>query len=116
MIEQDFDRVFNELFEAVLINPWRERGRARSFGKALIIEDEENYRVRLAVSTADPDELEVEVSDWRLTVRTPGVEGGEQNSFDFSQRIDIERVTARFEAGILDVMVPKARGRKIEVR
>ena len=116
MIEQEFDRTFNEVFEDLLIERWRGPRSVRNFGKALVVEDEENYRVRISAPDADPEELAVEVSEWRLSVRTPTPDGREENTLDFSHPIDTERVTARFEAGILEVRVPKARGRKIEVR
>lgn len=116
MIEREFDRAFNEVFEDLLIKRWRGPGRVRSLGKALVVEDEENYRVKIALPDADPQKLEVEVSEWRLSVRSTAEDGQEENTLDFSHRIDTEHVTARFEGGILEVMVPKARGRKIEVR
>ncbi len=74
------------------------------------------YRVKIALPEADPQKLEVEVSEWRLAVRTPTAQGREETILDFSHRIDTERATARFEAGILEVLLPKARRRKIEVR
>jgi HSP20 family molecular chaperone IbpA len=116
MIGQEFDRAFNEMFEDLLINRWRGPGRVRNFGKALVVEDEENYRIKIALPDADPQKLEVEVSEWRLAVRRPTAEGQEESVLNFSQSIDTEGVTARFEGGILEVKVPKARGRKIEVR
>jgi HSP20 family molecular chaperone IbpA len=116
VIEHEFDRAFNELFEDLLIKRWRGPERVRNFGKALVLEDEDHFRVKMALPEVEPEKLEVEVSEWRLTVRTPRAEGGGESSLDFSCRIDTEHVTARFEAGILEVMVPKARGRKIEVR
>jgi HSP20 family molecular chaperone IbpA len=115
-IEEEFNRIFNELFEDLLIRRWRAPEQVRSFGNALVLEDDDTYRVRMALPEAEPDKLEVEASEWRLTVRSPSARGRTENKFDFSHRIDPERVTARFEAGILEVTVPKARGRKIEVR
>lgn len=115
-IEHEFDRAFNEVFEDLLIKRWRGPTGVRSFGKALVLEDDDNYRVKIVLPGLEPEELEVEVSEWRLTVRAPSAEGQDESTFDFSRRIDTERVTARFEAGILEVTVPKARGRKIEVR
>jgi HSP20 family molecular chaperone IbpA len=115
MISEDFARAFDELFEDLLIRRWRGPERVRDSGKALVVEDEETYRVKIAMPDADPRQLEVEVSEWRLTVRTPKALGGGENILDFSHRIDTEAVTARFAAGILEVLVPKARGRKIEV-
>jgi HSP20 family molecular chaperone IbpA len=116
MIGEEFDRAFNEVFEDLLIKRWRGPGRVRDLGKALIVEDEEYYRIKIALPDADPQKLEVEVSEWRLAVRTPTAQGRRENALDFSHRIDIERVTARFGAGVLEVIAPKARGRKIEVR
>lgn len=115
MIEQEFDRTLNEVFEDLLIKRWRGSSSVRNLGKAVVVEDEENYRVRIAVADADPEELAVEVSEWRLSVRTPAASGREESTLDFSHPIDTERVTARLEAGILEVRAPKARGRKIEV-
>jgi HSP20 family molecular chaperone IbpA len=116
IIEHEFDRAFNEVFEDLLIKRWRGPRDVRSFGKALVSEDEDNYRVKIAFPDAQPEKLEVEVGEWKLTVRGPTSGGHGESTFDFSRRIDTERVTARFEAGILEVTVPKARGRKIEVR
>ena len=91
-------------------------GNPKNLGKPNLVEDEENYRVKIALPDADPQKLEVEVSEWRLAVRAPMMQGLAESTLDFSHRIDIERVTARFDAGILEVLAPKARGRKIEVR
>ena len=114
-IGEEFDRAFNEMFEDLLIKRWRRPERVRDLGKALVVEDEENYRIKIALPDADPQKLEVEASEWRLAVRTPMAQGQRESTLDFSHRIDIEHVTARFEAGILEVLAPKARGRKIEV-
>ena len=103
------------MFEDLLIKRWRRPERVRDLGKALVVEDEENYRIKIALPDTDPQKLEVEASEWRLVVRTLTAQGRGENTLDFSHRIDIERVTARFEAGILEVLAPKARGRKIEV-
>jgi HSP20 family molecular chaperone IbpA len=116
MIEQEFDRVFNEVFEDLLINRWQARRSVRNYGDALVVEDDDSYFVRIAAPEADLKELAVEVSEWRLVLRIPTGQGLKESTLDFSHAIDIERVTARFEAGILAVTVPKARGRKIEVR
>jgi len=114
MIVGEFDRALDEVFEDLLIKRWRRPGQVRNLGRALVMEDEETYRVKIALPDADPAKLEVEVSQWRLAVRTPNRQG--ESTLDFSHRIDTEAVTARFQAGILEVIAPKARGRKIEVR
>jgi HSP20 family molecular chaperone IbpA len=115
MIRHEFERTFNELFEDLLIRRWRRPGEVRNSGKALVVEDEEMYRIKIAMPHADPDELEVEVGEWRLAVRTRVAPGRDENTLYFSHRVDIDGVTARFDAGMLEVLAPKARGRKIEV-
>jgi HSP20 family molecular chaperone IbpA len=116
MVEQEFDRAFNEMFDELLINRWQCPRSIRSSGDALVVEDEETYRVEIAAPDADPKEITVEVSQWRLTVQIRAAQGREERTLDFSHPIDIERVAARFESGMLEVTAPKARGRKIEVR
>jgi HSP20 family molecular chaperone IbpA len=115
MVGEEFDRVFDEAFEDLLIRRWRRPVRVRDLGKALIVEDEENYRIKIAIPDANPQELEVAVSEWRLTVRNTITLGKGEETLDFAHRIDTQGVTARFAAGILEVFAPKARGRKIEV-
>src|SRR6516164_5519032 len=110
MIEQEFDRVFNEVFEDLLINRWRAQRKVRSYGDAMVVEDEDSYRVRIAAPEADPNQLAVEVSERRLVLRIPTAPGLKESALDFSHAIDIEHVTARFEAGILEVTAPKVRG------
>jgi HSP20 family molecular chaperone IbpA len=117
IIGEEFDRVFNDLFEDLLIKRWRPvPGRVRNLGKALVVEDEECYRVKMALPDADPRQLEVEVNEWRLVVRSRMAPEVEENTLDFSHCVDTERVTARFGGGILEVLAPKDRGRRIEVR
>ncbi len=111
LIGDEFDRTFNEVFEDILITRWRRPARVRNFGNARVAEDEEVYRVKIALPGADPQKLEVEVSEWRLTVRIPTVQGHQESTFDFSHRVDTERVVARFEAGTLEVILPKTSGR-----
>jgi HSP20 family molecular chaperone IbpA len=115
MFEQEFVRTFDEIFEDLLITRWRGPQRVRNSGKALVLEEEQNYRVKIALPNMAPEELDVEVSEWRLTVRMPAADRCEESVFDFAHRVDIESVTARLEGGILEVLVPKARGRKIKV-
>jgi HSP20 family molecular chaperone IbpA len=115
MVGDEFDRAFNEVFEDLLIKRWRRPGRVHDYGKALIVEDDENYRIKIAMPNIDPRQIEVEAGAWRLVVRAPMAHGRGENTLDFSHRIDTERVTARFEADTLEVLAPKARGRKIEV-
>jgi HSP20 family molecular chaperone IbpA len=116
IIGEGFERAFDEAFEEFLIRRWRSPERVRRLGKTLVIEDDQNYRIKMALPDADPEELEVEVSEWHLMVRMPASQGDAEETCDFSHCIDTERVTASFEAGMLEVLAPKSPGRKIEVR
>jgi HSP20 family molecular chaperone IbpA len=116
LIGDEFERTFNELFEDILITRWRPPARVRNFGDALVTEDQEVYRLKIALPEVDPQKLEVEVSEWRLVVRLPAGRGHQERTFDFAHRVEIERVSARFEAGTLEITLPKTSGRKIEVQ
>ena len=116
IIGDEFERTLDELFEDILITRWRPQARIRNFGDALVAEDEEVYRIKIALPDIDPQELEVEVSEWRLRVRLPVGSGHQERTFDFAHRVEIERVSARFDAGTLEIILPKASGRKIEVQ
>jgi HSP20 family molecular chaperone IbpA len=121
LVGDEFDRAFDELFEDILITRWRPSARVRKFGDAVVVEDDEAYRVRIALPGADPQTLEVEVGEWRLLVRIPnppasGLARQQERSFDFAHSLDIEQVRARFESGTLEIVLPKTTGRKIDVR
>ena len=45
----------------------------------------------------------------------PGVSGAKQSVFEFPYPVDADGVTARFDDGVLAIILPKKRGRKIEV-
>jgi HSP20 family molecular chaperone IbpA len=115
IIGSGFERAFDEAFEELLIKRWRRPERVRHLGRALVIENDESYRIKMALPDADPEKLDVEVSEWRLMVRMPASPGDGEETLDFSHCIETERVTASFEQGVLEVFAPKSRGRKIEV-
>jgi HSP20 family molecular chaperone IbpA len=123
LVGDDLDRTVNELFEDILITRWRPSARTRNFGDAFILEDDEAYRVRIALPAADPQDLDVEVSNWRLLVsipipaaRTGLAAARQQRTFDFAHSVEIERVKARFENGTLEIFLPKSTSRKIDVQ
>jgi HSP20 family molecular chaperone IbpA len=112
----DFDRAFDELFEDLLLSRWRGDVRGRGLDGAAALESETEYRVRIDASGIEPDRIEVEASDRRLLVRMAGPARTRINTLDFSHAIDPDGVTARLAGGALEIVLPKKRGRIIEVR
>jgi HSP20 family molecular chaperone IbpA len=111
----DFERAFDELFEDLLITRWRENRRGTVVDRALVADRGPHYEVKVPTAAAEPNAVAVEVSDWRLVVRFPGSAGEVENAFDFEHPIETERVSAKWEAGILWVVLPKKRGRRVEI-
>jgi HSP20 family molecular chaperone IbpA len=112
----EFDRAFDQLFEDLLISRWRGRARNAAPDDAVVLESETEYRVRIDASGTDPVRMEVEAGDRRLTVRMAGPVGAKLSTVEFSHSIDPDGVTARLAGGALEIILPKKRGRRIEVR
>lgn len=111
----DFGRAFDELFEDLLIARWRENRPRGGVERALVFDRGSHYEVKVPTAVAEADAVAVEVSDWRLIVRYPGAAGEVENTFDFEHAIECERVSAKWEAGMLWVVLPKKRGRRVEI-
>ena len=110
-----FERTFDELFEELLIDRWCRPMQVRLLGDAVIAEHGDEYRLKIAAAGADPEKLGVEVTEWRLTIRIPASAGMRERTFDFGHRLDVDRVSARLTAGVLEICLPKASGRRIEI-
>jgi HSP20 family molecular chaperone IbpA len=110
----DFARAVDELFEDLLITRWRE-SRRQTLERPLVIDHGLNYEVKIATTTADPNSIEVEVSDLRLVVRFPGSAGAVENTFNFAQPVDSEAVSAKWTSGVLSIVLPKKRGRRVTI-
>lgn len=108
----EFERIFDSLFDELLISRWRgARG-----GTGTIVSDlGDRYEVRLERLLADPKQIDIEATERRLTVRTTGTEERSERVVDFRHPIDAAAVTAKFEDGMLKVVLPKIHGRKIKV-
>jgi HSP20 family molecular chaperone IbpA len=110
----DFERAFDELFEDLLITRWREN-RRQAQDRALITDRGPHYEVKVPTAAADPNAVAVEVSDWRLIVRFPGSTGEVENTFNFQHPVECDRVSAKWDAGVLLIVLPKKRGRRVEI-
>lgn len=110
----DFARAVDELFDDLLITRWREKRRP-SFERPLLSDRGAQYEVTVATATADASAIEVEVSDLRLVVRFPGPVGAVEHTFDFAHPVECEAVSAKWNSGLLAIVLPKKRGRRVTV-
>ena len=115
LVVDEFGQAFDEAFEEILITRWRGSARAIGRSDSRVAESGGDYRVRIPAAGADPNEIEVEVSERRLVVRIPSEHGKSQAVFYFSHSVDTALTKASFEADVLEVIVPKSRDRVIKV-
>jgi HSP20 family molecular chaperone IbpA len=110
---RDFKNLCDEMFDELLVARWRARP---GLGSDLVAVDHgESYQLTLPTVDADPQTMELEVSDHSLRLRMPSWSGSAQNTCHFPHPIDSERVTAIWRGGVLQVTLPKKRGRRIVV-
>ena len=103
---REFDRAFDELFDEMLTSPWRLK-RQSQFSKALVLDYGDRYEIRILTAPVRPEGVELEASERRLTVRLPTPEGLAEQTYTFSDAIDADKATSRWEAGTLTAILPK---------
>jgi HSP20 family molecular chaperone IbpA len=102
----DFQREFDELFDELLIGRWRTP--ATESDPAMVLERKGAYEVRLCTGTFKPSELEVVVSEDRLTVRARhGADHLWERLVTFSDPIQTQKVNAKWAKGNLTILLPK---------
>jgi HSP20 family molecular chaperone IbpA len=109
----EFQRTCDQLFED-LIDRWQER-KSASRGSALLIDLGDRFEVRVTLEGADPREFEIEATERRLRITTPGPLGPIDNILELPHPVDPEATTARLDGGVLLIALPKRRGRRIVV-
>ena len=70
----------------------------------------------MAAPAADPHQIEIEVTERRLSVHVPGLFGAGDSFFDFPHPVDCDAVSARWSAGVLQIVLPKKQGRRIGIQ
>ncbi len=113
----EFERVFDEFFNDLLINRWR-RGTEGVFGAPARVTDlPDRYEVRFAAKGVNPEKVDIEIDGQRLKVKIP-LEPGEQitSSMGFIETIDGPNVTANWSNGTLIITLPKLKGRRIALK
>jgi HSP20 family molecular chaperone IbpA len=108
----EFGRVFDALFDDLLISRWR---RPSGQGNAQVADLGDRYEVTMTRLHAEPDQLEIEATDRRLIVRISGAGREHQRVVDFPHHVEAEQVTARFQNQELKIVLPKKRPLKVKV-
>lgn len=97
------------MFDDLLISRWRQ-------GEQTVAADlGDTYQVKIAIPNADPQAMELEVGDYTMHLRVPGATGASKHTCRFAHQIDSERVSASWREGVLQVLLPKRRPRRITV-
>lgn len=107
----DFERAVDQLFEDLLLSRWR----IPAFEYAPVVDHGGYYEVHIAAAGADPNRIEVEVTERRLHVRIAGVARPVDRSFELAHAVDPAGVTARWTREVLEIRLPKKSGRKIKI-
>jgi HSP20 family molecular chaperone IbpA len=112
---RDFERACDEVFDEWL-GRWR-GGAAPGVSAGVIVVDRgEEYEVRVEAAVEDPEVIHVEVGEAGLIVRIPaGAHPAVERRMTFAQPVDRERTMARWAGGILTIVLPKLRGRRVKV-
>jgi HSP20 family molecular chaperone IbpA len=110
----DFDRVFNEFFNDLLINRWRRSTEGTPGEHARVIDLPDRYEVRFAATGIEPEKVEIEIDGQRLKVKIPLAPGDQiSSSIGFTETIDGQKATANWSNGTLIITLPKQKGRRI---
>lgn len=113
---RDFELACDELFDEWL-GRWRGGAAAGVSTGAVVADRGEEYEVLVEAAVEDPKVIEVEISEAGLIVRIPrGAHPAVERRMTFAQPVDHERTTARWAAGMLTIVLPKLRGRRVKVQ
>ena len=112
----DFERACDELFDEWL-GRWRGGAAAAASGGAVVVDRGDDYEVRVEAAVEDPEVIHVEIGEAGLIVRIPGgAHPAVERRMSFAQPVDRERTTARWAGGMLTIVLPKMRGRRVKVQ
>ena len=127
--------IFSNEMEDLLTSVLGEDTKARGMRPvASITESDTGYSIFLELPGVTIDDISVEVHEGQLTIsgekkfalpegqkwlRQERIGGTFQRQFQFNQAVELDKISARFENGVLKIEVPKteqAQPRKIEIQ
>jgi HSP20 family molecular chaperone IbpA len=106
---------FDDFIDRLLAERWRTAAR-EAFGleAATVSDCAGYYEIRVDTQRSERARMEVEVVGERVRIRLPDGAGGVmERSFSFPTPIDPASVSARLEDGVLVVIAPKQKPRRI---
>jgi len=124
-----FTSTFDDLFDTFLSSPQRDQQNYMTVPRANVIKNENGYSIELAAPGFTRDEFELSVDSNTLSVKvgtsdTPGYDKDVVSreykfqtftrSWSLPDNVNVEAVTARYEAGILLIDVPVENNRKLK--
>jgi HSP20 family molecular chaperone IbpA len=105
---EDFERAFDQLFDELLIGPWRTAARRIPSEHAIVMDRGDRYEVQISTAGMDPQQMGIEVTEHRLAVRAQTVGGGtSERSFNFPEPVERESVTVQWSDHVLRIVLPK---------
>ncbi len=104
-IVADFQREFDELFDELLIGPWRMP--VTQSEPAMVLERKHAYEVRVCTGAFKPAELEVLVNDKQLTVKAGQRDSLWERQVTFAHPVETQKVKAKWSNRVLTVVLPK---------
>ncbi len=104
-IVADFQRDFDELFDELLIGPWRVP--TTESEPAMVLERKHAYEVRVCAGAFKPSELEVVVNEKQLTVKARHGDHAWERLVSFDHPVETAKVKAKWANRILTVVLPK---------
>ena len=125
-----------QLFDSLFDGAWETNGDSQAFYPSIDVrEDDENLVVKADIPGIDPDSIDVSISEGVLTIQgersseeekqegqTHLIErrfGSFRRSFTLPSQVDVEKIDATHENGVLTIKLPKdvgAKTKKISVR
>ena len=116
-----FDTVFNDLFnDEFIARPYMNAAKRNS----QVINRDEDWQIVFAIPGVKKDEVKIKVDDFVLSVAYDG-KGSDGNfnfvssfnrSWNLGSDVDVSKITANHEDGILTITVPKPEAKKRVVR
>ncbi|MGH7778536.1 MAG: Hsp20/alpha crystallin family protein [Candidatus Binataceae bacterium] len=111
-----FERAVDAFFDEMLVDRWK-CGAAIEFEHTEFSDLPDRYEIKLASRGIEPITIEVEARGQRLTVRAAAGQFGPLESvFDLGENVEPESAAATWSRGVLSVVVPKHKARKIALK
>jgi HSP20 family protein len=120
----------NELFDNLFINKWNTEERANFVPATNIVENEKDFRIELSAPGFNKTDIKVEVENDTLVIKGEHKEeknetkenytrkefnyGSFTRSFTLPENINTETLEAKYENGILNIVLPKKTEEKVK--